>query len=89
MWHRVKDLSQEQRLAIENLIGRSLQEDEGLNIQPARILKEAPAGEERVRAYHRYLGHLDKLADRAKDVPDGELDALIDEACNRARHPSS
>jgi hypothetical protein len=89
MWHRVKDLSSEQRAAIENLIGRSLREDEGLNIQPSRVLKEAPSGEERSYAYSRYLGHLDQLARRANDIPDEELDAVIDEACDQVRHPSS
>ena len=89
MLHLVKDLSPEQRLAIESLIGRRLQDDEGLFIQTSRILKEAPAGEERVRAYDQYLGHLDMLAGRAKDMPDTDLDAIIDEACYHARHSPS
>jgi hypothetical protein len=89
MWHSVKDLSPDQRLAIESLLGRRLADDEGLNIQPSRVLKEAPTGEERSRAYDHYLGHLDALARRAETVPDEELDATIDEACNHARHPHS
>ena len=75
MWHRVKDLSTQQRVAIETLIGRALKDDEGLNIQPSRTLKEAPTGDERSHAYAQYLGHLDNLAARAADVPDAELDA--------------
>ena len=89
MFHRVRDLSSEQRLVIESLIGRRLQDDEGLSIQPSRILKDAPTGEERTRAYSQFLGNLDKLADRANDVPDAELDAVIDEACDHARHSPS
>jgi hypothetical protein len=89
MWHLVKDLSSDQRAAIENLIGRSLHEDEGLNIQPSHVLKEAPVDEERSYAYDRYLGDLDQLAQRAKDVPSEELEALIDEACDRVRHRPS
>jgi hypothetical protein len=89
MWHRVKDLSSEQRFAIETLIGRRLHDDEGLNIQPSRILKEAPTGEERTRAYSQYLANLDVLADRVKGVPDAELEAIIDEACDYARHSPS
>jgi hypothetical protein len=85
MWHKVKDLSPEQRLAIESLLGRSLADDEGLNTQPSRLLKVAPAGEERTNAYERYLAHSDMLADRARDVPDDTLDAAIDEACDHAR----
>jgi hypothetical protein len=40
----IKDLSPDQRLAIESLLGRRLADDEGLNIQPPRVLKEAPTG---------------------------------------------
>jgi len=89
MLHRVKDLSSEQRLAIESLIGRRLQDDEGLNIQLSRILKNAPTGEERVHAYQQYLGQLDMLAGRANDVPDEDLDAIIDKACDHTRHALS
>lgn len=89
MWHRVKDLSSDQRIALENLIGRSLQEDEGLNIQPSRVLKEAPVGEERSYAYDRYLRDLDQIAQRARDVPDAELETIIDEACDQVRHRSA
>jgi hypothetical protein len=89
MWHRVKDLSSEQRVVLESLLGRRLQEDEGLNIQPARILQESPTGDARVSAYGRYLEHLDKLAGRANEISDTELETLIDEACDYARHPHS
>jgi hypothetical protein len=89
MWHSVKDLSPDQRLTLEGLLGRRLADDEGLNIQPSRVLKEAPAGEERSRAYDQYLGHLDTLARWAETLPDKELDAAIDEACNHARPPHS
>jgi hypothetical protein len=53
------------------------------------VLKEAPTGEERSRTYEQYLGHLDTLARRAENVPDEELYAVIDEACDRARHTHS
>ena len=89
MSHRVRDLSSEQRLAIETLIGRKLQEDEGLSIQPAHILHEAPVGEERSRAYASYLGHLELLSSRVGDITDPELDAVIDAACDYARHSHS
>jgi hypothetical protein len=65
MWHKVKDLSADQRFAIESLLGRRLPDDEGLNIRPSRVLKEEPAGEERSAAYRQYLDHLGTLAGRA------------------------
>jgi hypothetical protein len=86
MWHKVKDLSADQRLAIESLLGRRLRDDEGLNIQPSRVLSEAPEGEERTAAYRQYLDHLDSVAGRSEDVPEEALDSAIDEACRRVRH---
>jgi len=86
MWHKVKDLSPDQRLAIEGLIGRRLADDEGVNSQPSRVLKDAPTGDERSRAYNEYLRNADTLSRRADNVPDEEIEALIDEACDRARH---
>jgi hypothetical protein len=66
-----------------------LHEDEGLSIQPSRILKEAPVGEERAKAYREYLADCDRLAKKAEHVSDEEFDALIDEAHHQARHPVS
>jgi hypothetical protein len=45
MVHHVKDLSPNQRVAIENLLGRTLSDEESLTIRPARILKDAPVGD--------------------------------------------
>jgi hypothetical protein len=89
MLHLVKDLSPDQRVAIEGLLGRPLREDEGLNIQSSRVLKEAPNVEERTRAYRDYLANCDKIAQRADGVSDEELDAVIDEASHHVRHPAS
>ena len=86
MWRKVSELSAEQRQAIEALLGRPLGDDEGLSIHASRVVKEAPTGEERVRAYGRLLEHLDKLSRRADGVADEQLDAAIDEACDRVRH---
>jgi len=88
MVHHVKDLSAQQRLAIESILGRALRDEESLTIRPARILQDAPVGEERTRSFLRYQNHLDLLAERVKDVPEEEIDAAIDEAIHHVRHPS-
>ena len=85
MVHHVRDLSSNQRVAIENLIGRTLRDEESLTIRPARILSDAPMGEERVRAFRRYREDLDLIADRAREVPDDKIDAAIDEALRAIR----
>jgi len=85
MVHRAKDLSPNQRVAIENLLGRTLRDEESLTIRPARILKDAPTGDERARAFRRYQDHLEMLADRVRDVPEEDIDAAIDEALHAVR----
>lgn len=86
MMHQVKNLSPEQRLALEALIGRSLNQDESLVVRPCRNVKPAPQGKDREEAANRLFAHLDKLSERVKDVPDNELEALFQEACDHAKH---
>ena len=86
MVHHVRNLSPNQRLAIENLLGRTLSEGESLTIRPARILKDPPVGDERDRAFRRYQDHLDLFATRVRDIPEEEIDALMDEALHAVRH---
>jgi hypothetical protein len=85
MVHNVKDLSPDQRLVIEGLLGRALHDEESLTIRPARVLKDAPTGAERTRLFRTYLDHLDALAGRMKDVPEAEIDAAIDDAVQHVR----
>src|ERR1035441_1041704 len=54
MLHNVRDLSPDQRLAIESLLWRRLRAEESL-IRPARLLKDAPSGAERTRSFRQYL----------------------------------
>jgi hypothetical protein len=85
MIHQVKDLSADQRLAIESLVGRPLRDDESLTIRPSHILKEAPSGKERERLFRQYQDHLDELAGRVRDVSEDVIEATIDEAVRHVR----
>jgi hypothetical protein len=85
MVHQVKDLSADQRLAIESLVGRPLRDDESLTIRPSHILKEAPTGKERERLFRQYQDHLDELARRVTNVSEDEIEAAIDEAVKHVR----
>jgi hypothetical protein len=85
MWRRVKDLSRDQRVALESLLGRGLADDEGLNIQPSLVLHEAPTGLDRADAWAGYLGDLDKLSARSSEASDDELDEAIDQARGNTR----
>jgi hypothetical protein len=86
MVHHVKDISAGQRQAIEDLLGRALQDDESLVIRPSHVLKEAPTGDERTRLFRQYQNHLDQLAARVANVAEDEIDAAIDEAVGHVRH---
>lgn len=88
MSHKVSELSSDQRVVLEALIGRSLSEDESLVVRPCRVLKAAPKGDARAHAARDYAAHLDLLAERAKNVSDQDLDAAIEEASDYARHAS-
>jgi hypothetical protein len=85
MVHHVKDLSFDQRLAIESLLGRTLRENESVTIRSAVLRTEAPQGEERARLARQYQQHLDVLAERVKDVPEEEIEQAIDEAIRQTR----
>jgi hypothetical protein len=85
MVHQVKNMSAEQKVAIESLLGRSLRDDESLTIRPSHILKGAPTGQERAILFRRYQDHLDELAGRVADVSEDEIDASIDEAVRHVR----
>ena len=86
MVHHVKDIPADQRHAIEGLLGRALRDDESLIIRPSHVLKEAPVGEERARAFRQYQADLDQLAGRAAGIQEDEIDAAIDEAVKHVRH---
>ena len=83
--HKAGELAPRAKVAIESLLGRVLQEDESVGIQTYRA-KNAPAAPARDLAYRRLLGRIDRTADRVKDVPEAELDGVIDEAVDFVRH---
>ena len=82
---RARDLSPHVRDALEALLGRPLEEEETISIQ-AYATHEAPTGRARDEAWRRLIERIEKTAARVEDVPEAELDTLIDEAANYARH---
>jgi hypothetical protein len=83
---QVKNLSADQRIAVESILGRTLRDEESLIIRPARMLKDAPATAERAHWFRRYQDQLDTFAERVKDIPENEIDSAIEEAVEYARH---
>ena len=86
MVHRVSSLTPGQRSILESLIGRQFEEGELVKVEPTRVIQEAPVGEARKIAYDNLLRSMDRIAEKAKDVPPEELEAAIEEACEYVRH---
>jgi hypothetical protein len=79
-----RDLAPPVKAAIENLLGRPLQDDEQVSVQVYRR-HEAPQGEARREAARRLEEHLDRMAGKARDVSRDEMEAAIDEALDQVR----
>lgn len=79
-----RDLPASARTAVEDLLGRSLRNDEEVSVM-AFDPHPAPSGEARRASAERLKGALDQLALKAQDVADGEVDDAIDEAMNHIR----
>ena len=80
---KVAELPPGTRHAMESIIGRSLREDEAISIH---VYKPAPTGEAREEASCRLLERIDKTAQKVRGIPQGEIDAAIDEATDYVRH---
>jgi hypothetical protein len=80
---KVTELPTDARHAMEHLLGRSLREDEAISIN---VYKPAPTGPAREDASGRLLERIDKTAQRARGVPEKEIEAAIDEAADHVRH---
>jgi len=81
--HKVTDLKSDTRHAMEAVIGRSLQEDEVITVN---VFKSAPTGQARDWASRRLLDRVDRTARKARGIPEGDVDAAIDEAVDHVRH---
>lgn len=84
MIHKAKDLSPEQRLAIESLLGRAIAEQEEISI---RTLPETlPVSSERRRAIIEALRqHFAAVDAQRQPVSSQEADEIINEALRSTR----
>ena len=87
---KVRDLTADERRVCERLMGETVGDDGSIRIKtyPAgSVIREAPTGEERVKAYQRLESSMNKITKGLEHVSDVELDSAIDEAVERVRHP--
>ena len=83
--HKASDLPPDIRKAVGRLLGRPLEPEEHISVMAYRP-HEAPTGKDRAELARRFKERIDKTAAKLKDVPEGELDDLIDEAVDHVRH---
>jgi hypothetical protein len=81
--HKVTELTSDTRHVMESVIGRSLQEDEVITVN---VFKPSPTGHAREDASRRLLDRIDRTAQKARGIPEGDIDAAIDEAVDHVRH---
>ena len=67
------------------LLGRPLEPEEHVSVLAYRP-HAAPQGKDRTELAARLKDRIDQTAARLKDVPESEVDALIDESADHARH---
>ena len=79
---KASDLTGDARAWLRELFGRDLDDEERVSI---RIL---PADQDQAKqreAFGRLTTIMDGMAEKAKDIPEEELEALIDEAMDHVR----
>ena len=82
---KASDLPPDIRQAVGRLLGRPLEAEEHISLMAYRP-HQAPDGEERLELVRRLKERIDKTAAKLEDIPEPELDALIDEAVDHIRH---
>jgi hypothetical protein len=88
MLHDVKDLSAEQRRAVETLLGRPVAEDESVSIKgirPSGILPSRIAPEQRKEALEKLHQYFAKVDAQRRPVSEAEEEQIINEALRSTR----
>lgn len=84
LFHSASDLTVAEKTVLEKLVGRPLADDEVVNVRAFRA-RPAPVGRAKKEAARALKAQLDRMAERVKDVPPEELDAVLDEALKQVR----
>ena len=83
MLYHVKDLSPDQRLVVEALLGRAVSDEEAVSVRavaPTAIVESTFSNEQRRRALEGLKVYFDKADSRRKPVTEAEEEAIITEA---------
>ena len=81
--HKACELPADARRVVERVLGRALESDEEVSIM-AFSPHNAPIGEARQHLAHHLEERIARTAESVRDIPDGEQEAVIDEAVNNS-----
>lgn len=81
---KAKDLDPSARAWLVSLFGRELRDDEEITVAIPDATERAVL-DDRAQARRRLLESLETLAERFKDVPDDEIEVILDEAMRSVR----
>jgi hypothetical protein len=88
MLHRVKDLSPEQKLTVEALLGRAVSDEEAVSVRavaPAAIVPSTLSQDERVEALACLDRYFEKVDAGRKPVSEDEEEAIVNDAIRSVR----
>ena len=88
MLYHVKDLSPEQRLTVESLLGRSISEDEAVSIKAlpsAHIVPSKLSDDERSEVREKLRRYFEGVDTRRRPVSGEEEEAIVNEALRSTR----
>ncbi len=82
--HKAHELSPDARRVVERMLGRALAPEEEVSIM-AFSPHSAPVGEAREKMARQLEDRIARTAEQARDLPESEQEAAIDEAINHVR----
>jgi predicted component of type VI protein secretion system len=83
--HKASHLPEAVKSAVEQLLGRSIAADEEISVV-AVPPQHVPPPEDRDAVARNLEALLNRRAAKVKDVPEEEIDAVVDEAVDHVRH---
>ena len=79
------EMSQPLKAAVEQILGRPIAADEEISIVAVPPQQVAPSGG-KVAIVEKLEGLLNRRANKVQDIPEDEINSLVDEAVHHARH---
>ena len=83
--NKAGDLPPNVKSAVEQLLGRPIEANEEISVV-AVPPQDVPPSKNRAEATRKLVALLDQRAKKVADIPDEELDRVIDDAVDHVRH---